>query len=160
MKGNWSIQFLIAAALLMPGLVASQTTNLQNPYHVIAERNAFALKTPPPPPAPASIVEPLEDLVLTGLIEIENCREALFTLTEPAKPPSYFTMREGAQNQWLEVRSVNSRQGTAKIVLKKPVARSRVVGVEVELSFRTNGQKNRTVALNRGNPHVDFPGGP
>jgi hypothetical protein len=146
---------------MIPGLLVGQTTNQPNAYHVISERNAFGLRAPlPSSPAHPVEAEPLEDLVLTGLIEMPACRQALFALFEPGQPPSLFALREGEQNKWLEVKSVNSVEGTAKIVLKKPVARLRNVGEEVVLSFRSDGKQNRSVALNRGNPHVDIPADP
>ncbi len=90
---------------------------------------------PPLPPEP----EPKEDLRLTGLIEIKGGRMALFTVTEPGKPNSYFTVCEGEQNDWLEVKSVNVKEGTIKARLKKPVVRERRIGVEVPLSLHDDG---------------------
>jgi hypothetical protein len=156
---KWSIAWLLGAAILSPALARSQATNASAPYHAIAERNAFGLRALPPP-APAVSVEPLEDLLLSGLTDLAPGPCAFFTLAEPGKPPTYFNLREGEQNEWLEVRSVNCRQGTVKVVLKKPLARSRTIGVEVLLSFRADGREKRTVALNLGNPHVDVPPNP
>jgi len=154
------IRWLIGATVLLPGLVGSQTIGLPNPYLAIVERNVFGLKAAPPVsvPSPAATMEPQEDLLLTGLIEMAGSRRALFELVGPGKHTSFFTMREGEQNEWMEVKSVNIRENTVNALLKKPLARSRNVGAELVISFQNDARKNRTVGDNRGNPHVDNSG--
>jgi hypothetical protein len=156
---KWSIAWLLGVAVSSSAFAGSQATNAPAPYRAIAKRNAFGLR-PLPPPAPAVSVEPLEDLLLSGLTDLTPRPCAFFTLSEPGKPPAYLNLREGEQNDWLEVRSVNCRDGTVKVVLKKPLARSRTIGVEVLLSLRADGREKRTTALNLGNPHVDVPSNP
>ena len=159
---NRPIRGLVGAVLLLHGFARSEVdpiVNRSDGNHVIPERNAFGLKATTPTRAAGETVEPLEDLVLNGVIEVATCRQAVFMLVEPGKAPSFFTVREGEQNQWLEVRSVNGREGTVKVVLKKPLASVRTVGVEVVFSFEAAGRKRRTADLNRGNPHVDIPEG-
>jgi hypothetical protein len=108
-----------------------------NSYQVIVERNVFALKPAPPPSAPAvPALPPKEDLFLTGLMNgFDSAGFALFMVTVPGQPPLYFTLAEGEQNDWLEVLSVDVKNGTVKARLNKPVMRIRNVGVEVVLSF-------------------------
>ncbi len=122
-----------SAALLLSeqAAVIEKPTNF---YQVIAERNAFALKPDQPSDPAVSTTPPTEDLSLTGLCSLYSVRCALFTVTDPGKPPTYFKLAEGEQNGWLEVLSVDVENGTVKALLKKPVMRIRNAGVEVLIS--------------------------
>lgn len=115
------------------------TASSATPYQVIVERNMFNLQPVPPlPPQPASPPSPpKEDLLLTGLCDLSSARLASFKIAVAGQPPACFTLAEGAQNEWLEVSSVNVTDQTVKIRLKKPVIRIRSVGVEVLLTFQT-----------------------
>jgi hypothetical protein len=108
-----------------------------NLYQTIIERNLFALQPDPSPSAPAVSTEPpTEDLSLTGLMsDFGSVGSAFFMVTAPGKPPVYFTLAEGEQNDWLEVLSVDVKHGTVKARLKKAVMRIRNVGVEVLIFF-------------------------
>ena len=64
-------------------------------------------------------------------------------------------MREGEQNEWIELKAVNVKERTVRALLKKPLTRWRNVGEEIVLTFQCAGTKSRTVGNNRGNPHVD-----
>ena len=75
--------------------------------------------------------------MLIGLVDLDSCRCALFTVAEPGKAAVHFLLHEGEKNEWLEIRSINAKDGTVKALLKKPVARMRAVGAEVVLSFPT-----------------------
>ncbi len=141
----------ISAARLALGLVlsdqrseaGSEKTPTVALYQTIAERNAFGLKPAPPVLPPSQpILEPKQDLLLTGVTSLGNKRLAFFMVEEPGQLPLYFTLAEGQQNDWLEVRSIDSQLGTVKALLKKPVMRIRSVGAEVILSFQAHGAKN------------------
>jgi hypothetical protein len=112
-------------------------------FRAITERNLFAL-TPAPPGIVSSeaLPQPAADLLLTGLIDLEPVRSALFRLTEPGRPPLYFAVTEGGQNDWLEMLAVDVTHGTVRVRLKRPVVRIRQVGVEVVMSFRMHGAVN------------------
>jgi hypothetical protein len=111
------------------------------PYSRIVERNCFELKPPAAVPSCSEPAKPpTEDLLLTGLtagLTDKGC--ALFEIVDPGKPPSYFALHEGEQNEWLELRSINVRDQTVRAVLRKPVVRARATGVEIILSFPTHG---------------------
>jgi hypothetical protein len=145
---RWFIPWWLCAGWLLAGRAEGQT----NAYHAIVERNAFGLKPAVPATAAAAPLEPGGDLLLTGLVEFAGRRQALFMVAEPGKPPSYFSLGEGQQNEWLEVKSVKVREGTVKVILKKRAVQMQNLGVEVVLSLAANGIKNRTVGDNTGHP--------
>jgi hypothetical protein len=96
-------------------------------------------------PAPADAVPlatpPKQDLVLTDLTGPDSAPSAPFTITEPDKASTRFTIHAGEQNEWLEVRSIDLKNDTVKAVLKKPVVRIRNAGTEVVLSFPIHGAR-------------------
>jgi hypothetical protein len=146
---------LLGVILACAALGQNQAVDSTNSYEAIAKRNAFALKngiiTAPTRPS----VEPQEDLLLTGLSDVAGKPQAFFMLTEPGKQPSSFTIRQGEQNEWIQLKSVSVKDGTARALLKKPLTRWRNVGEEIVLTFESAGQKTRTFGDNRGNPHVE-----
>lgn len=92
------------------------------------------------PPPPASVEDPKEDLLFTGMVD-GTPPVALFEVTEPGKRPVSFTLAESEQNEWLAIESIDINGGTVKARLKKPVVRIRNVGAEVLLSFQIHGRK-------------------
>src|SRR5689334_15675771 len=136
-------KFLVCLMTVLAGFIASGETNtLTGPdrYHVIGERNCFDLKPPAPVPSAAQPdIVPTEDLFLTGLSKFPSNQCAYFMLTGPGGRISYFILREGEQNEWLEVRDINYKSETVKALLKKPVVRARSVGTEIVLSFQAHG---------------------
>src|SRR4051794_9631676 len=138
-----SCKFLVCLMTVLAGSIACGETNtLTSPerYHIIRERNCFDLKPPSPVPAfsqPDAV--PTEDLFLTGLSKFPSNQCACFMLTGPGGRVSYFILREGEQNEWLEVRDINYKSETVKALLKKPVVRARGVGTEIVLSFQAHG---------------------
>jgi len=146
---------LLGAILACAALGQNRALDSTNAYHVTAKRNAFALKNGVITARPRPSIEPQEDLLLTGLSEIAGKRQAFFALMEPGKQPSSFMMREGEQNDWIELKAVNVKERTVRALLKKPLTRWRNVGEEIVLTFQSAGTKSTTVGNNRGNPHVD-----
>jgi hypothetical protein len=146
---------LLGGILAWAAIAQSQPLDSTNGYHAIAKRNAFGLKNPVISAAPRLLVEPQEDLLLTGLSDVAGKPQAFFMLMEPGKQPSSFAIRQGEQNEWIELRGVSVKDGTARALLKKPLTRWRNVGEEIVLTFHSAGLKTRTVGNNRGNPHVE-----
>jgi hypothetical protein len=146
---------LLGAILACAALGQNRALDSTNAYHVTAKRNAFALKNGVITARPRLSIEPQEDLLLTGLSEIAGKRQAFFVLMEPGKQPSSFMMREGEENEWIELKAVNVKERTVRALLKKPFARCRNVGEEVVLTIQSAGTKCGTFGNNRGNPHVE-----
>jgi hypothetical protein len=146
---------LLGVILAGAALGQNQALDSTNSYHAIAKRNAFALKNGVITARPRLSIEPQEDLLLTGLSDVVGKRQAFFVLMEPGKQPSSFTMREGEQNEWIELKAVNVKERTVRALLKKPFARWRNVGEEVVLTIQSAGTKCRTIGNNRGNPDVE-----
>jgi hypothetical protein len=109
-------------------------------YGVIAERNSFALQPPGLSPSSSQpTLTPREDLFLTGLSKVSSSRYAFFKLTTPGGLSSNFALREGEQNEWLEIQAINFEDATVKAILKKPVVRARGVGTEIIFSLQAHG---------------------
>ncbi len=113
-------------------------------YRTIVNRNTFGLK--PPAPAPPA-VEPRGNLFLTGLVDLASNRRAFFMVAEPGKASSCFILREGEQNEWLEVLSVDIENSAVKVRLNRPLLRPRTDEAEVVLSLQTDGVKTATRVL-------------
>jgi hypothetical protein len=143
-------KFVSGASLLSEKAYEAIAEKPANSYQVIVERNVFALKPAPPPSAPAApaapAVPPKEDLFLTGLCNLYSGGCALFMVAEPGKPSTYFKLAEGEQNDWLEVLSVDVKNGTVKARLKKPVMRIRNVEADVLISFDAHGVTKQAMA--------------
>jgi hypothetical protein len=146
---------LLSAILACAALAQSEPLDSKNSYQAISKRNAFGLKDKTVTPTPRLSAEPQEDLLLTGLSDVAAKPLAFFMLMEPGKRASSFMLRQGEQNEWVELKAVNVKDGTARALLKKPLARLRNVGEEVVLTFQSAGTKCVRFGNNRGNPHVE-----
>jgi hypothetical protein len=136
---------LLGAIVACAALGQTQALDSTNSYHAIAKRNSFALKDTVTTLAPQLSVEPQGDLLLTGLSNVAGKLQAFFILMEPGKQPSSFTIRQGEQNEWIELKAGNVKKGTVRVLLKKPLTRWRNVGEEVVLTFQCAGTKRRNV---------------
>jgi hypothetical protein len=138
------ITILVAGGALGLGL-AVKTGRFTRPSAGPSSR----VLAPNPPAQNASIAgrlddspsPPKQDLVLTGLTGPDSAPSALFTITEPDKSSTSFTIHPGEQNEWLDVRSIDLKNDTVKAILKKPVVRIRNAGTEVVLSFPIHGAR-------------------
>jgi hypothetical protein len=146
---------LLGAILACVALAENQPLDSTDAYHAIAKRNAFGLKNAVISAPPRLSVEPQEDLLLTGLSDVAGKPQAFFMLMEPGKQPSSFAIRQGEQNEWIELKAVSVKDGTARALLIKPLTRWRNVGEEIVFTFQSAGLKTRTIGNNRGNPHVE-----
>jgi hypothetical protein len=82
---------------------------------------------------------PSDDLLLIGLNGLGSKYSAFFMIKRPGEPDYRFSLREGEQNDWLDVISIDPANGMVKAILKRPVVRIRKVGTEVILSFKIHG---------------------
>lgn len=113
-------------------------------YQGIVDRNAFGLKAMPPtvPDQIAALPNKAKkDLTLTGLVEFGAARMALFAVSAPDGQAIHFSLQEKHGNAWLDLRSVDAKSGTARVLLKQPVVRIQNAGTEVILSFKAHGRK-------------------
>ena len=124
-------------------------------YHCIVERNIFGLSQPvsASPAASPKAASPA-NLFLTGVATFLARPQAFFAIAEPGKASSGFILREGEQNEWLEVQSVDMRNRTVKARLNKSLTRIGTIGTEVILSFEQHGVN--AVKRELG-PHVPSP---
>ena len=113
-------------------------------YGIIAERNVFSLRPAASMESPSVALArvPKQDLVLTGLADLNSTRCAIFMVMEPPKAPFYFTLHDGQGNEWLEIRVIDAAKSAVVAVLKRPIMRFRKTGVEVLLSMQTSGINN------------------
>jgi hypothetical protein len=146
-----SSKFLVCLMTVLAGLIARGGTNTpasSDCYHVIMERNSFALQPPVPSLSSSqSTGAPKEDLFLTGVSGFASNRCAFFMLAKPGGLSSGFALQEGEQNEWLKVRAINFENATVKALLKKPVVRARGVGAEIVFSFQAHGVAPSMMAL-------------
>lgn len=123
-----------------PDLVPAPHIEFSGPYRSIAARNVFGLralvKRANPEASTASASKP--DLILTGACSIGDVRYAIFKLVEPAKPVVFFTLKEGEQNDWLEVLSIDAPSSRVNVRLKQPVMRMQKAGIDAIITFESN----------------------
>lgn len=90
-----------------------------NPYATIADRNAFQLKAPPPPPDPnVKPVQPPQKITLLGIVswgKIEVIFKTLASL-KPGDPPkeTSFTLGVGERTGEITVEAIDPATGTVK----------------------------------------------
>ena len=124
-----------------PSAAPSSRVSAPNPPAQTASTAGRSDDSPPPAEASSLATPPKQDLVLTGLTGPDSTPSALFTITEPDKSSTSFTIHPGEQNEWLDVRSIDLKNDTVKAILKKPVVRIRNAGAEVVLSFPIHGAR-------------------
>jgi len=122
----------------MPGSVSGDT--LENPYRVIAERNAFDLKPYVEPPEKKPPEAPVTDLKLSGFTKIGNIKRVLLVGMNPKDPGHliYYEIEERVSQDGIEVLEIDELNGRAKI--------RRGGGAELELSYEKNGMSPTKVA--------------
>jgi hypothetical protein len=117
------------------GAVPAEPPVAGNPYAVITNRNAFAIRPPPDPepvapPAPPAVPP---NIFLTGVTHQGSVKKAFFVINRPgAKAPDYETAVEGDVFQDLKVLEINAREGRVKV---------NVGGREMILNFADNALK-------------------
>ena len=126
------LSLLLAVGILAAPLLASAAT--PGKYQAILDRNAFALKDPPPPappPEPPPAPEPPIDVFLTGITTLFGKDRAYFkVLTKGEKEPEYPALRVGEKQGGIELLAINLDKGEVKVMHK---------GRERILSFKENG---------------------
>lgn len=110
-----------------------------SPYQSIVLRNAFGLKTPPPPaPPPEQPAQQLSPsaLKLSGIITLLGGRHATFVLQEPGKPQINSDLVAEGDTDWLitnlHVLQIDERAGAVRVAY---------AGKEMTLDFVNNGLK-------------------
>jgi hypothetical protein len=136
MKNIVAIALLFLTTRLYAGDVASAagSTN-ENPYQVIAERNAFALKPPPPPPVEVDDppAPPAVDIKLSGVCSLFTTSRALFVVLESGRTaPSYLSLGEGERAGELEVVEINIEASQVRVRHRREL---------LLLSFESHGLK-------------------
>jgi len=125
----------------------------ENPYRVIAERNAFDLKPYQEPPGPPKAPDALTDLKLSGFTKIGNIKRLLLVGMNPKEPGRlvYYEIEEKVTQDGIEVLEIDELNGRAKI--------RRGGGLEIELSYEKNGMSPTKVPA-PANPTPGAPGAP
>jgi hypothetical protein len=128
----------ISIAGLIACLSFQATAALQNPYHIISERNSFRLQPMPVPlPLPETkIAPPLPlDIRLTGIVPLFGESYVILEINNPQtqkteRPP---LLREGdAYHDEVRIVSIDAQKGVVRISSR---------GVETALDFEKNGIK-------------------
>ena len=143
---------------IFPSSATTQPAGETTPksYHCIVERNIFGLSQPVSASPAASLkAESLANLFLTGVATFLSRPQAFFAIAEPGTAMSGFTLREGEQNEWLKVQSVDMKNRTVKARLNKSLMRVGAAGAEVVLSFEQDGV---ITAKRELGTHVSSPG--
>ena len=113
-----------------------------NPYKIIALRNIFGLRPPPPPQKVEAPSVPLPNIVLTGITTILGEKRAFLEITSLARPPQ-------PPKPQSCILTEGQREGDVQVVQIDPKAESVKIlnsGVEMLLTFDKNGRKPTTVA--------------
>jgi hypothetical protein len=99
------------------GLVFSAVAAQSNPYDLIAGRNVFRLKDPPPPVAPPAPVpsQPPPKLVLTGIADFSTMKWAFITRTDPGKAAKNYTLTFGENEGGLQLVGIDARTASATV---------------------------------------------
>ena len=97
------------------GVVSADTP--ENPYRVIAERNAFDLKPYQEPPGPQKPPDALTDLKISGFTKIGNIKRLLLVGMNPKEPGRlvYYEIEEKVTQDGIEVLEIDPLNGRAKI---------------------------------------------
>ncbi len=152
----FSKPLMITAGCVSVALSLSATvSNPDNPYAVIAVRNAFSLKPPPvvapePPPDP---VKAASNIQLNGITYYDGKKRVSLAITEAGKAnKEYKTLLEGERSGPLEILEINEKDWKVKV---------RNAGQLAVLSFETNGNKTPSPPppINPANPGIPLPGG-
>jgi len=143
-RGKKTLVCLVGCLLLSLGAKAVVTDAKNHPYHVIIERNVFAINPPPtinttpPPPPPATEVK------LAGITTIISPKRAILQWKEPAQPATpgkpaappgkeqSFIMVEGQREGIIEVLEINEKAGSVRI---------KNAGEPMLITFETHGVK-------------------
>ncbi len=97
-----------------------------SPYSVVAERNVFGLKEPPPatPTEPVPEPEPPPNIKVTGITTIMGVQRALVKVQTPAKPPqpakdeSYIMVAGGPAQGGVEVLEIQDNADIKDVKVK------------------------------------------
>lgn len=153
-RRKYSLVYL--AGVLAAGTALGSLTD-NNPYHSIVDRNAFALRPPPPLPTNnTQVVEIPANIKFTGITSTSGKKMAWFMI--PAKDAKssveYYNVIEGERNSGgqggIEVTKVFEEKGEVQI---------NFAGKPMTLSFEKNGLKPVAVAAAAPVPMPGQPAG-
>jgi hypothetical protein len=128
----WAAVLLVMASV-QGALIAAPASTNDNPYLVIANRNAFNVQPPPPPPVDDPPAPPAVDIKFTGVSTVLSDKRAMLMIFESGKVgPKFHTLAEGEKVGDLEVVSIDT---------EIPRVRIRLRGENMALTFETHGAK-------------------
>jgi hypothetical protein len=137
---------VISGLLLVPAAhaITSDPAPPDRDYRVIIERNPFALK-PPPPPATnlPAVVQPKDEILLTGITSIGSLRAYFMTKAPQGKNPEYYTLGVDEKKNGLEVLNIDTMARSVRV---------RNGGVETVMTFAANGVKAPATPLPNAAP--------
>lgn len=104
----------VAGLVVLVALVAQSKAN---PYDVIAGRNVFRLKDPPPPVVPPSPApsRPPPKLVLTGIADFSTMKWAFITRTDAGQAAKSYTLTFGENEGGLQLVGIDARTASATV---------------------------------------------
>ena len=137
---NWATRPVIhgcSGLLLTVGLCAAVSEPKNSPYEPIIERNSFALKPPPPPIDPATLVQPPSQvkIMFTGIYRQKGTQKACFALTDSSRNPpetTYLSLSAGEKQGNIDVVAIDDKEETVRI---------KNAGAPMLLSFKDNSPK-------------------
>lgn len=124
MKLAAKLSLVLVWGLAGRGVAQGVDADAGNPYARISDRNAFALKDPPPLPDPtATIVQPPQKITLLGIVSWGKV-EVIFKVPVAPKPgeqakDTSFTLGAGERAGEIEVVDIDPATGTVKFVNNK-----------------------------------------
>ncbi len=126
-------------------------------YSVIAERNPFGLRSPPPPQKKVIVALPKDEIFLTGITSIGEKQAYFMSKPRTSHAPQYFRLAVGESENGIEVLDID------------PVAKAVRIqrdGIELTMTFPANGVRPPSVAgavaapvISPASPSGGTPGG-
>jgi hypothetical protein len=113
-----------------------------NPYEGIVTRNVFGLKPMPVAAAPEPQKAPAPKYTLTGIMDMDGRKRALFKAQLPAKPPEpaheqSYMLAEGEKDGDMEVVEIDKKAGSIRV---------KYSGEEMTVEFSKDSSKAGTLA--------------
>lgn len=143
--GRWTFLsgfFVCVTVLFNAATTFAFTSENNNPYTGIVERNVFGIKAPPPPPVATPPPTAATGIELRGILTLLGRPQVLLNFKVPGKPP------EPPKDRSL-VMDVNQREGEVEVLEINPAAgtvRIRNQGNEISMNLKDNAPKPQGVA--------------
>lgn len=116
----WKLRALVVSSLMLgSAATVGGSSQSDNPFHFIFERNAFGLRprqsAPPKPPPP-----PLPKVLLEGITTIFGDKRAVLKVKFPAVPPKpakeeSYILTEGQRSGAIKLLAINEKTETVKV---------------------------------------------